>query len=133
MKSKKAKAGGVGEYLDALKHPLRPAILALRKSILSVDSRIEEEVKWNAPSFKITEHFATFRLNPAPICQLILHTGAKVRKRKARLPIDDPHGILEWASMDRAVVDIASSADAKAKTGPLKAILEAWIEHAGID
>ncbi len=127
------KAPSVAEYLETLKHPFKSSVSALRKMILSVDPRIEEEVKWNAPSFRIAEHFATFRLNPAPVCQLILHTGPKVRNRKARLPIEDAEGLLRWASPDRAVITFESAADAKKRAPAVKAILKSWIEHAGID
>lgn len=37
-------------------------VAALRAIILQADDRITEAVKWNAPSFYPTEHFATFRL-----------------------------------------------------------------------
>ena len=90
-------------------------------------------MKWNAPSFRIAEHFATFRLNPAPICQLVLHAGAKVRNRKMRESIPDPDGLLKWASPDRCVITFSSSADAKAKSAALKVILKSWIKHVGVE
>ncbi len=131
-KSRKIVASSsVTDYLGALVHPCKSGILAVRDLILAVDPRIGEEVKWNAPSFLIKEHFATFRLHPVPISQLILHTGSK-RKGGARIEISDPAGLLKWASADRCVVTFASNADAKAKIAPLKCILQSWIEQAGI-
>lgn len=125
-------SSAVTDYLNALEHPQKAAVRALRKMILAIDPRIREEVKWNAPSFRIEEHFATFRLQPVPNCQLVLHTGSKVRKSSIRLKIPDPEGILKWASADRCIVAFASYADAKAKGESLKRILKAWIEQAGI-
>jgi len=123
----------VADYLDSLEHPHKAAVLAIRKLILSIDPRIKEEIKWNAPSFRIAEHFATFRLQPAPICQLVLHAGAKVRDRKFRITIPDPDGLLKWASPERCIVTFSSDADAKAKSARMKVILKSWIEQAGVD
>ena len=132
-KSRKPVANpGVSDYLDSLEHPHKAAVLAMRELILSIDPRIKEEIKWNAPSFRIAEHFATFRLQPAPICQLVLHTGSKSRDRKLRTSIPDPDGLLKWASPDRCIVTFSSSADAKAKSTRMKAILKCWIEQAGV-
>src|SRR5262245_60528398 len=41
---------GVAAYLKSLEHPHKAAVVAIRKLILDIDSRVEEEVKWNAPS-----------------------------------------------------------------------------------
>lgn len=53
----------VDTYLAHLEHPYKKGVQALRKAILGVDARIREEVKWNAPSFCLEDHFATFRLH----------------------------------------------------------------------
>ena len=52
----------VEALLASLEHPLKREILALRTLVLKVDSSIAEEIKWNAPSFRTTEHFATMHL-----------------------------------------------------------------------
>lgn len=132
-KSQRVEPGfGVKDYLNTLEHPLKAAVCNLRDMILAIDPRIKEEVKWNAPSFRIKEHFATFRLQPAPICQLVLHTGSKVRKSGTQIEIPDPDGFLEWASPDRCIVTFASTADAKAKRAALQRILKAWIKQADV-
>ncbi|MFC0516106.1 DUF1801 domain-containing protein [Mucilaginibacter angelicae] len=46
-----ADSAGVDMYMQKLDHPLKDVLEALRKIILSVDSEIGEQVKWNAPSF----------------------------------------------------------------------------------
>ena len=132
ISSKVAASPSVTEYLNALEHTEKSTVLAVRDLILSIDPRITEEVKWNAPSFRIREHFATFRLHPAPICQLVLHTGSKPRKDGALIEIADPAGLLKWASADRCIVTFASAADAKAKFTPLKRILESWVKQTGV-
>lgn len=118
---------GVQAFLDNLDHPHKPAIAALRSLILSLDPRIREEVKWNAPSFYIVEHFATFRLHPPVAVQLVLHTGAKKRTREGEIRIDDPHGLLKWAAADRCILTLRDGQEAHALQEEVGRIVCQWI------
>ena len=69
MSSKQRAVPSVEAFLATLEHPHKEGVKALRKAILGVDARIREEIKWNAPSFCIEDHFATFRLQPGSILQ----------------------------------------------------------------
>ena len=122
-------APSVDAYMSDLKHAHKDGVQDIRRLILSLAGGIKEDVKWNAPSFYSDDHFATFRLHPSPIFQLILHTGAKKKASAKPLKIDDPKGLLKWAAADRCVVTFSSAADAKAKKGALTAILRAWISQ----
>ncbi|AKT42502.1 DUF1801 domain-containing protein [Chondromyces crocatus] len=118
----------VTAFLDQLDHPLKKEIHVVRQLILGVSPEIREEIKWNAPSFRTTEHFATFNLRTQDRVRLILHTGAKAKKpaqQKGR--IEDPEGLLEWLAEDRCLVTLISSADIESKRAALEAILSAWI------
>lgn len=117
----------VDAYMAALKHPHKEAVEELRALILSVDKRVKEDVKWNAPSFLIAEHFATMRLHPAPNLQVILHAGAKPRSSPRQFVIDDAAGLLKWAAPDRCVAAFSSVDDVRGKAKPFKAIVRAWI------
>jgi hypothetical protein len=119
--------GSVDEFMAALRHPHKAAVEELRALILSLDDRIAEAVKWNAPSFFITDHFATFRLQPAPILQVILHTGAKAKVSPRAFVIKDPGGLLKWAAPDRCIAAFESTADARGKAKAFGAIVLAWI------
>ncbi|MCC7493015.1 MAG: DUF1801 domain-containing protein [Fimbriimonadaceae bacterium] len=94
----------VEEYLADLDHPARPTVETLRAAILRLDPSIREEVKWNAPSFALDDHFATFRLQPAPTCHLVLHTGAKKKAIPQEFRLVDPLGLARWAAVDRCVI-----------------------------
>jgi len=52
----------VEAFLASLDHPFKPEILALRQVILGADPSIAEGIKWNAPSFRTSEYFATMHL-----------------------------------------------------------------------
>jgi len=122
-------ASGVDTLLSALTHPRTPEIQALRAIILASDSRIAEGVKWNAPSFRTTEYFATFHLRAKEGVQLILHFGARVRAdRRARPPLADPAHLLTWLANDRATATFRDLDDIAAKRSDFQRLLQAWIE-----
>jgi hypothetical protein len=117
----------VDSYLAALQHPHKKGVQALRKAILGIDARIREEVKWNAPSFCLEDHFATFRLHPGSVFQLVLHTGAKARANPKQFHLDDPQGLLKWAAKDRCIMAFASDADAMTKRAEVTRLVKSWI------
>jgi hypothetical protein len=117
-------------FLAALEHPRKKEIFALRAIIASVDPTIREEVKWNAPSFRTSEHFATFQLRYSDGVQLVLHLGAKPRQQVSlREAIADPDALLQWRDPDRATVTFGDLADIKAKESALRHVLRQWIGY----
>ena len=123
----RAPTDDVDAFLARLDHPLKAEIEALRTIIRGVDPRIGEAVKWNAPSFHLGEHFATFKLHPATRIQIVLHTGAKVRPNAPAMTIADPTGLLKWAAADRCVVTLADMQAVQAHRADVEAILRQWI------
>jgi hypothetical protein len=118
----------VDAFLAALDHPRKPEILALRRVILGADAAIAEGMKWNAPSFRTSEWFATFHLRAKDGVQVILHLGAK--KRDAAAPeIADPESLLEWLGADRASVKFRDLADVEARGPAFAAVIRQWIGH----
>ncbi|EGF90121.1 domain of unknown function DU1801 family protein [Asticcacaulis biprosthecium C19] len=107
-------------------HPARAEIDALRRLILAADPAIEEGVKWNAPSYRCGEWFATFHLRAKPGVQIILHRGAKVRPDGVA-GIDDPKGLLQWLDPNRASVRFTTLVDIEAHAGAFQAILRQWL------
>ena len=118
----------VEALLAGLDHPLRDDIDALRQLIRSAVDGVQEEVKWNSPSFALGEHFATLRLTGKVPLQLILHLGAK----KSALPagaVPDPDGLLRWLGPDRACIDFARPGEVQRHSAALRAILGRWAAH----
>lgn len=114
--------------IAALDPPRAAVVRAVRRRILALDPRIREEVKWNAPSYALDDHFATLRLSPPPACQLVLHTGAKPQKPPRRFDLPDPHGWVTWAAPDRAIVALPATLDAAAGRA-LDALVRRWMEQ----
>lgn len=117
---------GVEAFLK--NHPLKKEIGAVRKIIRGVSPEIGEGIKWNAPSFRASDYFATVnvrdRSGTRPEVWLILHTGAKGKKP---VKVADPDGILKWLAKDRALVRFADEKDVRAKKGALEGVVREWI------
>lgn len=122
-------AAKVQAFIDALDHPLKAEIVALRQLILRVDPAISEEVKWNAPSFRTSEHFATMHLRAKDTVQLILHLGATSKRSVPSTTIADPDGLLKWLGPGRASVTFTGSEDLARKCDSLVVIIRQWIKH----
>mgnify|MGYP004499027109 CR=1 FL=1 len=119
----------VDAFVAALEHPRKAEILALRRIILDADARIGEGIKWNAPSYRTSDWFATTHLRAKDGVHVIMHFGAKKRADFApRTMIDDPESILEWLADDRAVAKFRDMADIRAKQSAYTALIRQWIE-----
>lgn len=122
--------GHVGTFLASLDHPFRREILAVRELILGADAAIAEGIKWNAPSFRTSEWFATFHLRAKDGVQVILHLGAKKRADTAGVAaVGDPEGLLRWLAADRATVKFGDLAEVDAKGPAFAAVVRGWIGH----
>jgi Domain of unknown function (DU1801) len=117
-------------FLRELDHPLKREIEVVRKIILGASPAIREGIKWNAPSFRTTDYFATLNLRgkgDAARVWLILHTGAKAKGHALQGKIADPTGLLKWLAKDRALVIFADGKDLKAKKKALEAVVREWV------
>lgn len=130
MASKASGSEEVETFLAALDHPRKPEILALRELILGADPRIAEGVKWNVPSFRTSQHFATFHLRGKDGVQIILHLGAKTRDTaETGIAIDDPQGLLVWLAKDRASATFRDLDDIAARGPAFAQIVRQWIAY----
>lgn len=122
-----AATNDVDAFMAQLEHPRKVEIATVRALILNADTRIHESIKWNAPSFAIVEHFATFKLRPTETLQVVFHTGAKVKTNSTAITIDDPAALLTWAAKDRCVATLSDLNDMMSKQAAFVAIVQQWI------
>jgi hypothetical protein len=116
--------------MASLVHASRDGVEAMRSTILGVDPRIAEGIKWKAPSFRTTEYFATIHLREKFGFSAILHLGAKVRPLGPNgLAIDHPSQLLTWLGKDRARVHFTDLDTFSANREAFIAIIRAWITH----
>lgn len=121
------KPGSVGEYIQKLTPAKQKQAQAIRRIILGADSKITEEIKWNAPSYALGEHFLTFNAWATDDVQLIFHHGPK-RSSDNASAISDPGGHLEWLAADRARMRFKGMKEVQAKRKALQAIIKQWIK-----
>lgn len=123
----------VGTFLRELDHPLKPQIEAVREIVLGVGPEIREGIKWNSPSFRTQDYFATLNLRAKDgkdRVWLILHKGAKVKDNSTKgMKIADPAGLLEWLTKDRCLVTFSDGKDIQAKRSALRIIVREWIRQ----
>jgi len=123
------KSQEVAAFMRELQHPLTAEVEAVRQIILGADPRIEEAIKWNAPSFYTLDHFATFNLRAPDHLLVIFHTGARPRPAAAAaLKIDDPAALLEWLAKDRAAARFYTMKDVTTRRAALTAVVRQWVE-----
>ncbi len=129
--SARSVAQSVDQFVAELSQPLKADVEALRRVILSTADGIAEGIKWNAPSFYTSEHFATMRLNGKVPLQLILHLGTKKRTFPPGA-IEDPTKMLAWLGPDRACVSFAIPGAVSTHAEALQSILRQWLPHVPI-
>ena len=118
------------EFMLRLKHPLKTEIAAVLALIRRADPAIQEGIKWNAPSFRVQEYFATVNLRSQDSVQIILHLGAKVRHDISdRVSIDDPGGLLQWLGRDRASVKFGDMKEIETHGRAFQEVVRQWIAH----
>ena len=122
----------VDAYMHKLKHPLAEVVEALRRTILSTDSEIGEEIKWNAPTFfyagemkpsdpkEYKRYIVVFNLYKKDCIRLVFPSGAK---------INDGSGLLQGDYRDgRRLALFYSMADVKSKRDPLQRAIKKWLK-----
>lgn len=122
-------ADEVDAYMRKLDHPLKPALEAVRRIILGADPRVREGFKWNAPSFRVDEYFATAGLRPQGYLQVVFHRGAKAKDNSAEVRIDDPLGLLEWHAKDRCSAKFRDLKEVQARADALRDVVIRWIRR----
>ena len=120
----------VDEFMVALTHSSKSEVQAIRSLILGADPSISEGIKWNAPSFRTTEYFATTNLREKNGVGVIFHLGAKAREiPPGGMPIDDPEKLLKWLAKDRAALAFKDMNDFNAKKVAFLGIIRSWITY----
>lgn len=110
----------VDEFLRERNHPLTAEVEAVRSIIKGVNKDINEEVKWNAPSFNFKgEYLVTFNLRDTKRIHLVFHSPmiSQVRSK-----------ILEGDYKDRRMTYFTDMQDIKAKKPLLEKVLKDLIK-----
>src|SRR5688500_11091304 len=118
----------VTTFLDNLNHPLRKEIEQLRRNILSANTGLTENIKWNGPNYCFDNNDRiTMRIQPPKQVQLIFHRGAKVQKQPKDKLINDDTGQLTWRGNDRAIATFKDMIDIENNKAALTKNVADWI------
>jgi hypothetical protein len=109
----------VDEWFASYDNPQKDLVQAVRKVILDADPRVEEAIKWKAPTFMYNGNIASFFPRSKKAVSLMFHTGAS---------LPNPDGLLEGEGDTSRTARIADAADLDAKRDALQHLVRAWIE-----
>lgn len=120
----------VTNFLDELNHPLRNEIEQLRNCILTANSKLTENIKWNSPNYCFdNEDRITMRIQPTTNqIQVIFHRGAKVKEQPKEKLISEDFKILVWKANDRAIATFKNMQDIENRKNDLTKFSSEWIE-----
>jgi uncharacterized protein YdhG (YjbR/CyaY superfamily) len=110
----------VDEFMEKLDHPFKAEVQVIREMIKTVNKEIEEEIKWNAPSFSYRgEYLVTFNLWEKKRIHLVFH-NPEISKIKSPL--------LEGKYDHRRMAYFTGMEDIKTKRFALEKVLKDLIK-----
>jgi hypothetical protein len=109
----------VDAWFRALDHPLKDAMLRVRKIILGTDRRLTETIKWKSPTFVFEGNMASIDPRSKKHVQLMFHQGASLPGRHPRL---------EGGGATVRYMRFTDLDDVKAKRPDVEAAVRAWCQ-----
>jgi uncharacterized protein YdhG (YjbR/CyaY superfamily) len=109
----------VDDWLAAYENPMKPVVERIREVVLSSDPRIDECIKWKAPTFTYRGNFASFYPKSKKHASLMFHQGAKI-------PGDHPR--LEGTGDTSRVLKLGTLEEVDAAAPDLERVVRAWCD-----
>ena len=97
----------------------KDVVLRIPEIVLEADPRIEETIKWQAPTFMYRGNLASFYPKSKEHASLMFHVGAKIPGKHARL---------EGTGSTSRVMKIATVSEANAAKRDIEALVRAWCD-----
>jgi uncharacterized protein YdhG (YjbR/CyaY superfamily) len=109
----------VDAWLARYENPMKDVVVRIRELILAADPRIDECIKWQAPTFFYAGNLASFFPRSKQHASLMFHLGAK---------IPGTHPRLEGTGNTGRVLKLGSVKEANAARRDLEKIVRAWCD-----
>ena len=109
----------VDTWFESYDNPQKALVQAVREAVLDADPRVQETIKWKAPTFMYEGNIASFYPKSKRAVSLMFHTGAS---------LPDPDGLLEGEGGTSRVARFADAADLASKRASLQQLVRAHIE-----
>ena len=110
----------VDTWMERYDNPMKPVVQAVREAVLGADPRVEETIKWQAPTFMYRGNIASFFPKAKQHASLMFHQGAKI-------PGDHP--LLEGEGSTSRVAKFADLDDVEARRAELEAVIRSWCDY----
>jgi uncharacterized protein YdhG (YjbR/CyaY superfamily) len=111
-------ASEVDQWFGHYENPHKELMLEIRAFMLAADSKLEECIKWQAPTFTYKGNLATFNPRSKKHVSLMFHTGAKI-------PGEFPD--LTKSGETAAFMTFADRVDFERKKTCLANLVKAWV------
>ncbi len=120
----------VDQYIQNLEPALAKTVDAIRQIILASSKLVDQQIKWNSPSFYYSGKMKDFdpKEYKRDIAVLNLHKGRILLVLPTGAKIADSTGLLEGDYKDgRRLITFKDLADVQSKQSQLKKIIKDWI------
>ncbi|HYK97222.1 MAG TPA: DUF1801 domain-containing protein [Candidatus Acidoferrales bacterium] len=107
----------VDAWFKRYDNPKKDVVMRIREIVLAADPRIEESIKWQAPTFTYNGNLASFYPKSKDHASLMFHTGAKIPGTYPRL---------EGTGATSRVMKIATIAEANKAEAEIEKIVRSW-------
>jgi uncharacterized protein YdhG (YjbR/CyaY superfamily) len=114
-----ARSKDVDAWFTRYENPMKPVVERIREIVLAADERIEECIKWQAPTFVYEGNLASFFPKSKQHASLMFHTGAQIPGK---------HRLLAGGGDTSRVMKIASVAEANRSKRDIERIVKAWCD-----
>ena len=109
----------VDAWMERYDNPMKPVVARIRSIVLGADRRVDECIKWQAPTFTYKGNLASFYPKSKQHASLMFHSGAKIPGRHPRL---------EGTGTTSRVLKIGSVAEANSARTEITRIVKAWCD-----
>ncbi len=114
----------VDAWFKAYDNPMEPVVQRLREIVLDADSRIDECIKWQAPTFTYKGNLASFYPKSKQHASLMFHQGAR---------IPGSHPLLEGSGDTSRVLKFSSVEEAETARPGIVRLVTAWCDWRDAD
>jgi uncharacterized protein YdhG (YjbR/CyaY superfamily) len=110
----------VDKWFASYESPMKTLVRAVRETILAADERIEETIKWQAPTFVYRGNLASFFPKAKKHASLMFHKGKFIQG-------DFPS--LEGDGKEARTMKFSSLEDLESKKAELTSLVIAWCDQ----
>jgi hypothetical protein len=114
-----ARSKAVDAWFQRYDNPMKDVVQRIRAIVLGADKRVEERIKWQAPTFTYRGNLASFYPKSKQHASLMFHAGAQIPGKHPRL---------EGARSTSRVMKIGSVAEPNVARSDIECLVRAWCE-----